>query len=198
LSGSELEIETFVELLGDEVAETYVNITSHPYFNLTGFKEQNVKNHLVLMQDVPATLEMMDDQIPTSALNTPSSNPELFFLQEDSFGSRLPEVQRFRGFDHYYLLKTRNDFITITSSAGVGLRVSTTNDGFQMYTGNWVSVDKCKKSHGCLSYGNYSGFCVEPSQPPNSINLPEYRDSVIVTKSKPWNHIITYELFLTN
>jgi aldose 1-epimerase len=186
-----LFIESQVDLL-DGPKETYVNLTSHPYFNLSG--KSTIEDHIVDMKGVTGVLECDDTQIPTGKVLTAASNPEMF-LNRESIGSKLPLVQQFRGYDHYYLANGK-PFITITCPQnGLSLDVWSDCAGFQFYTSNWVEEQPSKSLHACGKYLQYSAVCIEPSQPPNSINIPEYRDSVIVTVEKPWKHSISYKLY---
>jgi aldose 1-epimerase len=191
-----LNIETQVDLIDDAIKETFVNITAHPYFNLSGGKLQTIESHIVHMKGVKGVLEIDDTQIPTGNVLTMESNPELIFDTATSIDTKLPLVQQFRGFDHFYLAQG-TPFITVCSPQNnIVLEVSSDCAGFQFYTANWVENQPSKSLHSCGLYSQYSGFCIEPSQPPNAINIPEYRDSVIVTPQKPWYHKISYKLYV--
>jgi aldose 1-epimerase len=193
IENDSLKIDSQAELIDDSVKETYVNLTAHPYFNLTGGKHSTVEDHIVHMPGVKGVLELDSNQIPTGNVLTVKSNPELIFDQPMSLKTKLPLVQQFRGFDHFYLAQG-NPFVVVTCpESDISLQVTSDGAGFQFYTGNWIENQPSKSIHPCKSYTQYSGFCIEPSQPPNSINLGEYRNSVIVTKEKPWKHWIRYQ-----
>jgi aldose 1-epimerase len=198
LEGPQLIIETRAELIDDVVESTMVNMTSHPYFNLSGCVDKTVRNHIISMPGVYGSLEMNDHQIPTGGLLGPISNPELFFTEPDVLESKLLLVQKFKGFDHFYLINNDEQCVTISSpTSKITLSVSSDCSGFQFYTGNWIEKQPSKSRHPCKEYEPYSGFCIEPSQPPNAINLSEYRDSVIVTSTNPWNHKIVYKFTIS-
>ena len=203
-----LIITTSAVLIDELISKTIVNLTSHPYFNLGC---GSIEDLVVEMNGVDGCIELDENQIPMTipqsieskihdeaiilkqvAILTIETNPEFFFDGTCSIGSRLPLVQRFKGFDHFYLHSNNESspFIKIKAPDGIFLLVSASNPGFQFYTGNWVDVEHGKNEQ---HYKQYSGVCIEPSQPPNAINLHSYRDSVIVTKDKPWVSSITYE-----
>ncbi|KAL5033333.1 hypothetical protein RTP6_001313 [Batrachochytrium dendrobatidis] len=45
--------------------QTYVNLTTHPYFNLDGMVNPTVLDHTIDMAGVKGVLELDDTQIPT-------------------------------------------------------------------------------------------------------------------------------------
>jgi aldose 1-epimerase len=193
IENDSLKIDSQVELIDDSVKETYVNLTSHPYFNLSGGKHQTVEDHTIHMPGVKGAMELDSNQIPTGKILTAKTNPELIFEQPQPIKSKLPLVQQFRGFDHFYLAHG-SPFVVITCPENrISLSVTSDCAGFQFYTGNWIEQQASKSVHSCNSYGKYSGFCIEPSQPPNSINLEEFRDTVVVSSGKPWKHWIRYQ-----
>ena len=201
LIGSELIIDTYAELIDDIVKKTYVNLTTHPYFNLSGMFEESVESSIVHMQpSVEGCMELNEHQIPTGRILLESENPELFFYSPKALSESLPKVQQLRGFDHFFLIKkeeTVKPFISVSCPLlKVKLDVKSSSRGFQFYTGNWLDGRfKGKASQNLNSlYGRYSGFCIEPSEPPNAINLPVFCDGVIVTRQKPWSQTISYSL----
>lgn len=190
---SSLTIRTEAELLSG-AKSTIVNITSHPHFNLSGCIESGLK-HSIEMKSIKGVLELDNTQIPTGRLYSKNDNPEYYFEKEDLVENRIQKVMQFGGFDHFYLVDDFNEAVTIKcEKTKLSLTVSSTCPGFQLYTDNWINVDNPKRNHACTKYGRYAGICIEPSQPPNAINIPEFRDMVIVTKEKPYNHTITYKI----
>jgi aldose 1-epimerase len=192
LDGNGLALDSTAELLcipGEDVEETYVNFTSHPYFNLSGGKDDSIHDHLVDMtHGVSGCLELDDNQIPTGRVLDRSSNPELF-LDNKPLKDSLHLVQNFKGYDHFYLTPSPTAVMKVTCPAnGLSLKVTSDATGFQFYTGNWLD--------GSFGYGQYAGFCVEPSHPPNSINMTAYRDLVLLKKGHPKKQRIVYQLIL--
>lgn len=69
------------------------------------------------------------------------------------------------------------------------MEVYTDASGFQFYTANWLdgSIEKKKgqaknKEKG---YEQYSSFCIETSEPPNAINMEQFRECVILNAKQP-------------
>jgi aldose 1-epimerase len=74
------------------------------------------------------------------------------------------------------------------------LELWTDAPGFQLYTGNWLD-GSCQSKDGKKVYGEYSGFCLEASYPPDSLNSLEWRDKVILKKGKVWKRRDLYKIF---
>lgn len=59
-----------------------------------------------------------------------------------------------------------------------GIRMTNLHDqpGLQLYTGNWIGVDK---GYGGAKLGKYSGFCLETHGFTNAVNTPGFPSPVI-------------------
>ncbi|KAJ2995035.1 hypothetical protein HDV02_001112 [Globomyces sp. JEL0801] len=166
LLNGDLSIDAVAKLIGNEVDETVINITSHPYFNLSGGISPTVEDNEIQFHHVTGTLKVNSTQIPTGEVLTTSTNPEMFFNEPATFGSRLPLVQQFRVDSH---LQTQSGCVSVKDPhTKIELRVLTDACGFQLYT--------------------------EPSQPPDAINLPAFRQAVILKKGEEWKQKIVYRL----
>lgn len=101
---------------GQEGAESLVNLTTHPFFNLTGFAspiDGTVHDHICQMNAdrVQGYLDLTDMQVPTGRVLTPGSDghdPTLDFLSSprrfgDGLKPGLDHVHRFGGCDHFFL-----------------------------------------------------------------------------------------------
>ena len=190
LAPDTLQIHLGANLLGDAEA-TYVNLTAHSYFNLSN--SPTIHDHVVHFPGADQAFAMDETQIPTGQLLGPLNNPGLFFLEKSVVGPRLnqPQLSALRGFDHFYLTK-QPCFIECPSTK-VGLKVWSDVPGFQFYTGNWISEALDAKQGG--KYGPYAGLCIEPSYPPNSINMSDYADHVMITPTKPFQSTISYQVY---
>lgn len=196
LIDNEVIIDTLASLCGDQEQETIVNLTAHPYFDLSGGASKSINESVVKMNGVKGCMCLDKNQIPTGMILTVNTNPELFFDQPRCLGFAIPDVQEFGGFDHYYLMEKGENFIEIVNpTSSISLTCSSSATGFQFYTGNWLDGSiGSKAAHTAGSYARYSAFCIEPSEPPNSVNMKAYRDKVILTKGKPLKQQIKYKL----
>ncbi|KAJ3251595.1 hypothetical protein HK103_002239 [Boothiomyces macroporosus] len=190
LENMELQFTTEAQVV--DAQESCANVTVHPYFNLSGFASPTVAEHVVDM-DVTSVMKMDENQIPTGELLTERDRPEMF-LKNQKIGDKLPSVKEFRGYDHYYFGKS----IKVTCPrTRIQLQATFSYPGFQFYTGNWLDESlKAKRVHN--KYQPYAGFCIEPSYPPNSINMPQFRDKVILKKGEKQINSITYKFSKDN
>ncbi|KAJ3274152.1 hypothetical protein HDV01_003435 [Terramyces sp. JEL0728] len=184
LDDMELTFVSQAELL--DGPESCANITIHPYFNLSGFKSPTVVDHVVDM-NVTGVLELNGNQIPTGKVLTAKERPSLF-LKNERVGDKLPKIAEFRGYDHYYL---GSSIQVQCPETKIQLEATSSYPGFQFYTGNWLD-DSLKAKSVHKQYQPYAGFCIEPSYPPNSINIPEYSPKVILKKGQCQTHSIKY------
>jgi aldose 1-epimerase len=197
LDGGRLAIDMAATLRAD-AESTYINMTSHPYFNLSP-SGADILDHVMYMPEVACALAVDDSQIPTGTLVNTATFPSLFFTSAASLGSRVRDasLKATRGIDHYYLASNNSDslMVTVTNpSSNFGLRVYSTAPGLQVYTGNWLDASlPFKASRG--AYSPYAGVAIEPSAPPNAINMAEYAHLVTVKQGETWKQQIVYELF---
>jgi aldose 1-epimerase len=69
--------------------------------------------------------------------------------------------------------------------------------GFQLYTGNWLDGSLSgKKSQSGAPYGQYSGFCLEASAPPNAAGMRDWRPSVLLKKGEISTRQDVYHLYV--
>lgn len=77
----------------------------------------------------------------------------------------------------------------------IHLEVLSTEPAFQFYTGKFIDVPEIKGPDGTVEVparGARSGFCVEPSRYVNAINVPEWRNQVVLKKGQVYGARIVY------
>jgi len=176
---------------------THINLTNHCYFNLSGDPEKSVLNHdLFISADY--ILETDADLIPTGKLFK-VQNTAFDFRQFHRIGERIFDADELlriaNGYDHNYVLN-RNEqdwsVILADSESGRVLKVSTSEPGMQLYTGNWL--DGVAGRNGPIR--KYHAVCLETQHFPNSPNRPEFPSTLLkpdfVYKSKT-----VYQMCLT-
>lgn len=64
--------------------------------------------------------------------------------------------------------------------------------GVQFYTGNFL--DGTKAGKGGVKYQQYAGLCLESQKFPNSINVPAWKDEVILKPGVTYRHTMVHKL----
>jgi len=180
-----LETEYEVELVGTECEETVVNITNHGYFNLSNGPT---------IEGTEITLHT-SKHLPVDAGNIPLGGVEDF-----------PGIQAGRAFvlgatepdiDHCFVvdpdagnipLDTRQRPLRPLVTAAhpttkLHLEVFSTEPSFQFYTGKYINAAATAHTP---ARGPRAGFCVEAARYINAINVPEWRDQVLLKQGQLW------------
>lgn len=188
-----VNIEYEVELVGDEVPETVVNVTNHSYFNLTSnptiagtSAKLFTQNYLPL--DGTGIPYGQITSYPTSVTTPFTVGPDqpafddVFIMDTDV--ANIPLDTRSRP------LLPLGEFAH--AETGINLQVLSTEPAFQFYTGAGTNVPAVDQNP---ARGPFSGFCVEPSRFVNAINEPEWRHMVVLPKGKLYGSKVQYRVF---
>jgi len=157
---------------------THVNLTSHGYYNLGGFKN-NILDHK-LMLNSSSYLEIDENRIPTgeilSAIDTPFD-----FSRFKELGESIPLIDG--GLDHCFIIDNLSNIekpaaALIHEKSGRRLTIYTTQPGVQVYTGN--SLDGSVSGHNCTVYHKHWAVCIEPQHFPDSPNHPGFPSTLLL------------------
>lgn len=172
---------------------TPVNLTNHAYFNLAGAGRGDILDHVAEFK-ASRFLVADTDLIPTGEIASTAGTP-LDFSTPTRVGARIddPALASAGGYDHFFILdgkpgRMRTAARISETGSGRTLTVSTTQPGFQFYTGN--SLDE---SHGAggAAYGPRAGFCVEAQGYVDAVNRPEF-PSVILRPGEMYEQTTEY------
>ncbi len=161
---------------------THVNLSSHSYFNLSGFAE-DAGSHLLAI-DAFGYLEINANQIPTGKMiKTPGTVfdfHKLTLLSERNIPIKLP-------LDYCFVIdKTDSskdpDAILFHPKTGIKLKLFTTQPGIQVYTSNYL--DGSMTGHQGVSYQKHSAICLETQHFPNSPNQPDFPTTLLLPGEK--------------
>lgn len=164
---------------------TPVNLTSHLYFNLSGFEQPTIHDHL-LQIFADGYLEKNQQNTPTGKLVPVADTPH-DFRNEKRLGLDIGSLQEDGGYDHHFVLHKAQQGIApaavlLDPSTGRTMRVYTTAPGMQLYTANyfdgtvWGSHSRPYQQHGAVA--------LETQHCPDSPNQPGFPDITLYPGEK--------------
>ncbi len=150
---------------------TFLNLTNHSYFNLSGKGGSILDNELLLNADYYTACDA--DLIPDGRI-LPVEGTPFDFQMAEKIGLRINEVAP--GYDQNFVVrKNPGELAKIAAlydqESGRIMEVLTTEPGVQFYTANYVDNVKGK---GGVVYGKHSAVCLETQHFPDSPNHPEF------------------------
>jgi aldose 1-epimerase len=178
-----------IEMSATTDQPTLVNMAHHSYFNLSGHASGPVtaeQLQLFASEYTPAVA-----QIPTGQL-APVRGTPFDFTQPKPIGQDLAAAGGTPiGFDHNWVVdgdahQLRKVARLSDPKSGRVLMLEADQPGVQLYTGNYLDGKTTGKSGA--AYAQYAGLCLESQKFPNSINVPAWRDEVIVSPGQTYEH----------
>lgn len=161
---------------------TVVNFSHHSYFNLSG--KDSVLDHV---------LQIKSDRItPTDKTLIPTGNylhvqnTPFDFRKPTALSARIleshPQLKNGGGYDHNWVLSDWNNQLRSVASlhdleSGRMIKVSTTEPGLQIYTGNFLEGTPTEKKGVKLK--NYQAVCLETQHFPDSPNHGHFPTTVL-------------------
>jgi len=162
---------------------TVINLTQHSYFNLAA-DDVPITDHY-LQINASEFLQVNKKIIPIGSF-IEVKNTVFDFTTNKKIGQSINEFDEqlnlSNGYDHTYVLKTKNSLqlieaaVAMELSSGIQMKVYTTEPGIHFYSGNFLSGDHGKR-YKTIDYRK--GFCLETQHFGNSPNLPEFPSTLL-------------------
>ncbi len=173
--------ELIIEYKAISTEDTYVNLTNHTYFNLSGqedngdFRENGSEQYLIINSDY--VYELNENMIPTwnmidvknTIFDFNNENPRKI---KDGLLQSHSQFEITSGYDHPFLLNKRNNETEyaaklISQESGISMEVYTNQNAIVFYSGNFVDI---VRPVGASENEKYYGICLEAQNVPNAIN----------------------------
>lgn len=181
-----------VEMEATTDKTTLVNMVHHTYWNLGGFASGPITDHeLMLFADkyTPG-----DPMVPTGAIKAVKSTP-FDFTAAKPIGKDLKAAGGDPiGYDHNFVVNGDAHAMRPVArlkdpKSGRVMTIEADQPGVQFYSGNFL--DGKTKGKG-VAYAQYTGLCLETQKFPNSINVPAWKDEVILKPGATYKHTMVH------
>ena len=173
---------------------TLLNMAQHSYFNLAGESAGSVADHELHLH--AAAYTPGDPMVPTGEVKDVKGTP-FDFTAPKPVGRDLKAVGGDPiGYDHNFVVDASPATMRPVAwlkdpASGRVMRLSANQPGVQLYTGNFLDGTAIGK--GSRPYRQYAGLCLETQGFPNAINVPAWRDQVILTPGHTYRHEMEFE-----
>lgn len=160
---------------------TIVNLTNHSYFNLTGFKNPKVYDHLLKINSSCYT-EKNSNNIPTGNL-LPVNDSPFDFSNFKPIGQDIHLLTEDKGYDINFALNEHSKEASLAAElyepdAGRLIKVFTNKPGLQVYTANWWD-GTIPGSHS-TTYQQHGSVALETQSFPDAPNHPNFPGTVLL------------------
>jgi len=160
---------------------TVANFTQHTFFNLSGDGGSSIYDH-VLMLNADKVLESDATLVPNGKV-VPVAGTVLDFTKAKPIGkdieAKVPALVGAGGYDHSFVINPGKGLLLAgrvsEPKSGRIMEVWTTEPGVQFYSGNFLEGQVPRDvGKGGTVYKFRSGFCLEASHYPDSVNHPDF------------------------
>lgn len=184
------EFKILMEATTDET--TLVNMANHTYWNLGGVTSGTILDHeLTLFAD---RFTPGDPMVPIGVV-VPVSGTPFDFTSPKLIGRDLRQLDNEPiGYDHNWIVNGDPDTLRPVArlkhpKTGRVLTLEADQPGVQFYSGNFLNGKARGKG---ATYEQHSGLCLETQKFPNAINIPAWKEQVILRPGQTYRHRMVF------
>jgi aldose 1-epimerase len=185
--------ELKVEMDATTDKTTIINMAHHSYWNLAGHGSGPITGHELTLFSEQYT---PGDPVPDGKVKAVKGTP-FDFTAAKPIGKDLQAAGgKPVGFDANWVVKGDPHALRPVAKlkdpkTGRVLELSADQPGVQFYSGNFL--DGSNKGKGGVVYQQYTGLCLESQKFPNSINVPAWKDEVILKPGATYKHVMIHK-----
>jgi aldose 1-epimerase len=174
-----------VEMQAESEQTTIVNLAHHSYFNLAGYASGSTLGHELSLNANEYTVADGDPGVIK-----PVEGSAFDFSDFKAIGRDLEQIGDGVGYDHNYIVlgppgELREAACVREPNSGRVLTLESDQPGLQFYCGSFLDGSEHGKG---ARYDRYAGFCLESQKFPYAINVPSWRNQVILRAGEVYRH----------
>ncbi len=186
--------EFAVDMKATTDKETLVNMAHHTYWNLAGYDSGTILDQVLTIHAdkyTPGKVFKPDtDPVPYGEEKSVDGTPFDFTSPKPIGKDNQAVGGKPVGYDHNWIVngdpnKLREVAVVKDPKSGRVMTLEADKPGVQFYAG--IFLDGTTKGKG-YTYPQYGAFCLETQGFPNAINVPAWKDQVILKPGDTYTH----------
>ncbi|GAC1581379.1 MAG: hypothetical protein NVS3B20_12130 [Polyangiales bacterium] len=170
---------------------TPINIVHHTYWNLTGGESSILDHELTVFADRMTPGDPIPDGKIAPVAGTPFDFRTAKPIGKDINATHVKPI----GYDLNYVVNgapsSLRPFARLKDpKSGRVMTLEADQPGLQVYSGSFL--DGSLKGNGIV-YAQSMGLCLESQKFPNSINVPDWKNGVVVRPDKTYRHTMVHK-----